>query len=384
MKPTRRQLTLAGFLTVFALGFWLLSLVPGAPLVPVVLGVAWLGAAVFAGWKLFPEPPAVVRTPELTVPEIFLPPEPIEDVGETTLEPEADSGEPLVTQEPLVSDQPVATDPILDVEEPEPVAEEEPRIAVAEVVEVPDWGPVFELLGAVEQEWGLPDTLGPRLQEVAGNAAFIRQNVQQSFEIADNLAGSAQRAFALSEKVQKGVVVVTDALMESLKQTEVLSEHSQRITGILQLMGEVSDKIHVLSINASIVSARAGVAGRGFEVVAKEIRSLAKETEHSLGDIVEVIELLRSSIARVIQVVREADLETEQEKSSLIEVAGALQGVILGVEIVKAVSGFAKDKADEQDSLVQGLSSSDRGPTPALRAKVAAVKARLEEWNSKE
>jgi len=369
MKPSRRQWILAGFLTVFALGFWLVSLVPGAPVVPGILGLGWLGAAVVAAWKLFPEPPAVVHTPDFTVPEIFLPPE----------------AEPIV-EEVAPGEEPPTVDEVVDqVEEEEEEEEEvvEPPTPEGPVAAEVDWSPVLEVLDAFESDWAKPDPAAGVLQEVSGNSAFILANVQQSYGIADNLAGSAQRAFSLSEKVQKGVTIVTDALTESLRQTEVLSEHSQRITGILQLMGEVSDKIHVLSINASIVSARAGAAGRGFEVVAKEIRSLAKETEHSLGDIVEVIDLLRSSIARVIQVVRDADLETEQEKSSLIEVAGALQGVILGVEIVKAVSGFAKEKAEEQEKLIHGLSSA-REPDPELKSKVAALRARLEEWKFKE
>lgn len=357
MMPTRRQWMLAGFLAVFAFGLWVLTLVPA---ISVLLGLGWLGAAIFAGWKLFPEPQADVRRPDLIVPQEFL-------TDEAAIEPVEETFEP----EPV---EDVSSTAVL-----EPVDE-----AVTEEAVAQDWTPVLDLLDALEAEWAKPDAVAPGLQEVSGNAAFILANVQQSYNIADNLAGSAQRAFSLSEKVQKGVTVVTDALMESLKQTEILSGHSQRITGILQLMGEVSDKIHVLSINASIVSARAGAAGRGFEVVAKEIRSLAKETEHSLGDIVEVIELLRSSIAKVIEVVRDADLETEQEKSSLIEVAGALQGVILGVEIVKAVSGFAKEKAEEQEKLFQALSAAERGPDVELRSKVAAVRARLEEWKSKE
>lgn len=379
MIPTRRQLILAGFLTVFALGFWLISLFPGAPVVPGILGMGWLGAAVFAAWKLFPEPPAVVHSPDLTVPEIFLTPEvlPEAEVSADMEQGAEDTG--AVAPESVRSEEPGEE---LDIER-----EMVPGPAEAEAVGVapgPDWSPVWELLDAFEADWARPDPAAAALQEVSGNSAFILANVQQSYGIADNLAGSAQRAFSLSEKVQKGVTIVTDALTESLRQTEILSEHSQRITGILQLMGEVSDKIHVLSINASIVSARAGAAGRGFEVVAKEIRSLAKDTEHSLGDIVEVIDLLRTSIAKVIQVVRDADLETEQEKSSLIEVAGALQGVILGVEIVKAVSGFAKEKAEEQEKLVQSLAATDRGPDPELKSKVAAVKARLEEWKFKE
>ncbi len=196
----------------------------------------------------------------------------------------------------------------------------------------------------------------PGYEDLKQNAEFIRENVVRAYEISDNLAGTAQQAFSLSEQVQNGVKVVTDALNESMRQSEVLFEQSKKIVTILEMMSDVSEKIHVLSINASIVSARTGTLGRGFDVVAKEIRSLAKETEHSLKNIEEVIGDLQRTINDVIRVVKNADAETEQEKNSLITVAGSLQGVILGVEIIRAVSAVVKDKAEEETVLVQKLS----------------------------
>lgn len=187
------------------------------------------------------------------------------------------------------------------------------------------------------------------------NAEFINENVVRAFEISDNLANTAKEAFELSENVQKGVKIVTDALSSSLQNTEELFTQSKKITKILEIMSDISEKIHILSINASIVSARAGVAGKGFEVVAKEIRNLAKETESSLLDIETVIEELQTTIGNVIEKVQVANKETEIEKNSLISVAGSLQGVILAVEIIRAVSSVARDKSAEQASLLQAL-----------------------------
>jgi hypothetical protein len=193
------------------------------------------------------------------------------------------------------------------------------------------------------------------LGNLKANAEFINENVVRAFEIADNLANTAKEAFELSENVQSGVKIVTDSLGASLQNTEELFTQSKKITRILEIMSDISEKIHILSINASIVSARAGVAGKGFEVVAKEIRNLAKETETSLLDIETVIEELQSTIGSVIDKVQVANKETEQEQSSLISVAGSLQGVILAVEIIRAVSSVARDKSSEQADLLNML-----------------------------
>ncbi|NNM67340.1 MAG: hypothetical protein HKM06_04955 [Spirochaetales bacterium] len=224
---------------------------------------------------------------------------------------------------------------------------------------------------------------GTHLQDLKVSADFIRENVQRTFEISDNLAGTAQQAFTLSEKVQNGVTVVTDALAESMRQSQVLFDQSKRIVMILEMMSDVSEKIHVLSINASIVSARAGALGRGFDVVAKEIRALAKETEHSLKNIEEVISDLQKTINDVIVVVKNADAETEQEKNSLITVAGSLQGVILGVEIIRAVSAVVKEKAEEEATLVQKLVEDEaHGLASMLDSHLADWEGRVQALNS--
>ncbi len=288
--------------------------------------------------------------------------------------------------ESVVSDEDFKTEEVLDVEPLEELVSDAEDSEVKEVSNTDSLTVEAHVAGQVSSEWfsavkeffsslrGLMAQPSlPGYEDLKQNAEFIRENVLRAYEISDNLAGTAQQAFSLSEQVQNGVKVVTNALNESMRQSEVLFEQSKKIVTILEMMSDVSEKIHVLSINASIVSARTGTLGRGFDVVAKEIRSLAKETEHSLKNIEEVIGDLQKTINDVIRVVKNADAETEQEKNSLITVAGSLQGVILGVEIIRAVSAVVKDKAEEETNLVQKLS---QGPA----ALEALWKPHLEEW----
>lgn len=221
------------------------------------------------------------------------------------------------------------------------------------------------------------------LAEFRESSQFIYENVIRTFEISDNLANTAKEAFELSEKVQSGVKIVTESLNESQKLAEALFAQSRKISKIVTIMSDISEKIHILSINASIVSARAGMSGKGFDVVAKEIRNLAKETENSLFDIENVIAEVQNTIQNVTDKVNLAHKETETEKGALLAVAGSLQGVILAVEIIRAVSSVAKERGEYQvESLNKPILSDellDQGDSNILLEQVRSGVIELEQ-----
>jgi len=186
------------------------------------------------------------------------------------------------------------------------------------------------------------------LDEIEKNSGEIFKSSKQAFDISDNLAGTAKEAFGLSEKVKSGIQLVVETLSETLKQTNDLYIQSHKITKILDLMGDISAKTHVLSINASVVAAREGSHGKTFEVVAKEIRRLAEETESALREIEKLIKNVVKTISDVVEKTKVINRETGDEKKALISVAGALQGVVLSVEIIRTVSNVSQKKSQEQ------------------------------------
>lgn len=236
------------------------------------------------------------------------------------------------------------------------------------------------------------EDLEPRIKRLQTDTKAVLGNVSQAYSISDNLSKTAKDAFALAEKVQKGIENINHILRQSLENTNFLEEQSKKISRILDLMGEVSSQIHVLSINASIVSARAGTHGRGFEVVAKEIRELSHQTESSLQDIADSIEEIQQTIRKVGEDTHQADQAAAEETKSLISVAGSLQGVQLAIEVVHTVSTGSKEKIQQQiddlaqiESLHQGLRGSLDQLLPALSASrqegrvLAGVIARIRE-----
>lgn len=207
----------------------------------------------------------------------------------------------------------------------------------------------------------LTNELMPHISEATGNSSIIRGGVTQIFTISDNVAKTAKTAFDLASSVQQSINYVAKTLEKAILVTEELDVKSKEISKILDIMSNISSMVHILSINASIVSARAGIHGEGFKVVAKEIRNLAVNTDKSLSDIDTHVKDVQDSVEKVAVEIKEAGRAIEEEETELRDVAGALQGVLLSVEIINTVSDSAKGTADDQSqSFIELKESLDR------------------------
>lgn len=185
------------------------------------------------------------------------------------------------------------------------------------------------------------------IQALEGANRLARENSRQVIGVADSLSGSAGQGFELAGKVQSNVEALASELAAATSETEKLLEESRRISEILTLMADISSTTNVLSINASIVAARAGTLGKGFDVVAREVRKLSVSTEAALDDITRLVKGLQSRIASVSSRLKGVGDGILSEKESVLGVAGVLQGVLLSVEIIKSVSEASGEKAEE-------------------------------------
>lgn len=195
------------------------------------------------------------------------------------------------------------------------------------------------------------------LGNIRENEHSLHENVEKSYDISDNLSKNAAQAFDLAEKVKRGIDKVTNSLKQSISLAHQLEAHSHQIGKIIEFMSNISSKIHVLSINASIVSARAGIHGKGFEVVAKEIRMLSQETDRSLGQIDELVKTIRKLIGNIVDETSRAGADTNDEIQNLVSVAGSLQGILLAVEVINTVSGISVENSGKQETIIENLKS---------------------------
>jgi methyl-accepting chemotaxis protein len=134
------------------------------------------------------------------------------------------------------------------------------------------------------------------------------------------------RAVALAAERTGGVMVATRETVESIAAGSLgLGERSQRVGVIVGLIEELGEQTNLLALNAAIEAARAGEAGRGFGVVASEVRKLAERSVESTGSIREFVSAIQEETNRTI-------VATEQGARQVREVVGLMEETVAMLE----------------------------------------------------
>ena len=162
-------------------------------------------------------------------------------------------------------------------------------------------------------------------------ATAVNQLDASTGEISNNASLASSSASEVVQASVEGTTFVksTIAEMDKLKQSisssvvsvNELSEEIQSITSVLEVIKGISEQTNLLALNAAIEAARAGEQGRGFAVVADEVRTLAQRTAESTEEINEMIASLNSKASSAVTTIQAGSKSTEQTSSKLLEAA---------------------------------------------------------------
>ena len=198
-------------------------------------------------------------------------------------------------------------------------------------------------------------------------AAAINELGAATQEIARNAADASQHASGASEQADDGRKVVEqtiEAMTElsqkislSCEQIETLNASTDNIGHILDVIKGISQQTNLLALNAAIEAARAGEAGRGFAVVADEVRTLASRTQVSTGEIQKVLQELQSGSRNAVVSMERAKSLAQQAVSQSGKSGQSLQQITGSVSGITAVNNQIAAATEEQHAtsqLIQG------------------------------
>lgn len=145
-------------------------------------------------------------------------------------------------------------------------------------------------------------------------------------EIVENLAASFEQVSASSQELASSAQELNNIQNELLLLAQDAKENLNRTNQILKLIDDVASQTKMLGLNAAIEAARAGEAGRGFTVVAEEIRKLSDNTTRSTNEINEVLDSIKANMERIVENIRKAEdignsqaAASEEISASIIE-----------------------------------------------------------------
>ncbi|MBB5021824.1 methyl-accepting chemotaxis protein [Desulfurispira natronophila] len=130
------------------------------------------------------------------------------------------------------------------------------------------------------------------INSIAGNISQVQSSTQLTLQSAQEGASVVQQ----SATEMESVAVEVD---EATSSASALHEKSKRVAEVIQVINDIADQTNLLALNAAIEAARAGEAGRGFAVVADEVRKLAERSTHSTGEIIDIVKTIQGGVDRV-------------------------------------------------------------------------------------
>ena len=204
-------------------------------------------------------------------------------------------------------------------------------------------------------------TTATALEEMNATVLEIARNAGTT---SDSAASVRTEASAGSESMQECVHAMQDVRAESLKLQEemgVLSEHAQAINEIMNVISDIADQTNLLALNAAIEAARAGEAGRGFAVVADEVRNLAEKTMTSTTDVGNAISAIQRSTADNTRLVIGAVEKIEKVTEMVSHAGEALLGIVnladTTADQVRAIATASEEQSATSEEITQSVDS---------------------------
>ena len=225
-----------------------------------------------------------------------------------------------------------------------------------------------------------------RLSEAATAMNEMNATVQ---EVARNADSASSASAETKQKAEAGAQVVGKAVQSidqvhqmslALKDDMVqLNEHAQDITRIMGVISDIADQTNLLALNAAIEAARAGEAGRGFAVVADEVRKLAEKTMASTNDVGNAIKAIQESTAKSMTGVDQA-VERIGEATELASRSGAaLEEIVATVEAtadqVNAIATASEEQSAASEEINQSIVQVNDMSRQTAEAMAEAAKA---------
>lgn len=222
------------------------------------------------------------------------------------------------------------------------------------------------------------DQVATASNEMATTAMTIQQNSEEAAVAASEVDQAAENGV---REMAAGLELVgrLDGRIASAREViQNLAEQTDAIGGVLDVIRGVSEQTNLLALNAAIEAARAGEHGRGFAVVADEVRSLAQRTNESAGEIQTMVERLQSDAARAVDEIMESNNVTVQTVAQIEVTSKALAEIQTRVGSIRSINAHIAQSTAEQSSVAGSIDSN----LEAIRQSADVVNGTVQDTRS--
>jgi methyl-accepting chemotaxis protein len=214
--------------------------------------------------------------------------------------------------------------------------------------------------GAQEQSSQTTEVAGA-VEEMTKTILETTRNSSIAAETAKAAGSTAKQGGEIVSATIKGMERITFVVSKAAETVQTLGKSSDQIGEIVQVIDDIADQTNLLALNAAIEAARAGEQGRGFAVVADEVRKLAERTTKATKEIALMIRQIQNDTGGAVVSMEEGTKEVEKGKQLADQAGASLQEIIVGADKVMEVVTQVAAASEEQSSAAEQISKNIEG-----------------------
>ncbi|KMV28811.1 methyl-accepting chemotaxis protein [Photobacterium swingsii] len=195
------------------------------------------------------------------------------------------------------------------------------------------------------------------IEEMASSAKSVAEQVESIAESVRSANEDSASGSELVSQVSVEVAELNDQLRQSADAIDRVSHESDNIQSVTRMIDEIAEQTNLLALNAAIEAARAGEQGRGFAVVADEVRTLAHRTQESVKEVVGIIEQLRGCTSSAVTMMSESQKKGKLVTEQATQAGLALEGITTQVTSIAAQSEVIAATSEEQAQVSQEIAT---------------------------